>query len=308
MNRPPASTLAERVAAHIRESVPAVAPGLLSRFRQAPQQTTFPPKPALPEVLSSELLPTVEQTSRRSRTITLEPGRLQAVGTIDWTGTRNRHTEEFRIIKRNLLQQAFAMGRSQPGANVVMITSALPREGKTFVALNLALGIAIEPSYHVLLIDADTSRRGLTEIIAPGHRRGLLDLLGGNETDLSQVMLQTDIPNLAMLPAGDPRDSAAELLAGPRMHALLEEISVRYSDRIILIDAPPSLFSSDPAALSSSVGQIIMVIEANRTQRDQIERTLEMIKRCPQVSLLLNKIDALSVDSFGLYEPYFVGP
>lgn len=304
-----APTLVERAAEHLRKNVRRTAPGFATGFSGSLQQSVGPSTrgPIAPPLVPQMDTPRTKATGRAgSRTITLDRNRLRAAQVIDWTGPRTQISEEFRIIKRQLLRQAFpSPGAARAGANLVMITSARPGEGKTFTSLNLALGIATEPSRHVLLVDADTSRQGVGEVIGLGDQRGLLDVLSGNERELSQVMLRTDILNFALVPAGGARDDAAELLAGSRMAALLREMSLRYSDRIILVDAPPCLVSSDPLTLAGIVGQVLMVIEAERTQRDEIAFALEMVKDCQNVSLILNKVQVTNDVFLGSYGPYY---
>jgi len=305
-----APTLVERAAEHLRKNnVRRTALGFATGFSGSLQQSVGPSTrgPIAPPLVPQMDTPGAKATSQASsRTITLDRNRLRAAHVIDWTGARTQLSEELRVIKRQLLRQAFpSPGAARAGANLVMITSARPGEGKTFTSLNLALGIATEPGRHVLLVDADTSRQGVGEVIGLGDQRGLLDVLSGNERELSQVMLRTDIPNFALVPAGVARDDAAELLAGSRMAALLREMSLRYSDRIILIDAPPCLVSSDPLILAGVVGQVLMVIEAERTQRDEIAFALEMVKECQNVSLILNKVQVTNDVSLGLYGSYY---
>lgn len=304
-------TLVERAATHIRKNLRRTALGFAagsSGLRQ--QSVSSASRNAIVPLVASTTPPDMLGDTRptRSRAITLDHARLRASHVIDWIGPRTQLSEEFRIIKNKLLRQTFSpSGVTSAGANVVMVTSVRPGEGKTFTALNLALGIAIEPSRHVLLVDADTARQGLREATGLGNQCGLIDALSGDAGELSQVMLRTDIPNLALLFAGTERDDAAELLASSRMLVLLREMSTRYSDRIILIDAPPCTVNSDASALASLVGQVVIVIEAERTQRDEIKIALEMVKDCPNISLILNKVPAASSASLGLYGPYY-GP
>jgi len=304
-----APTLVERAAEHLRKNVRRTTLGFANGG--SPQQSVVstarvhgsPFSPPTPKAMPGGMAP----QRPTSRSIVLDYSRLQAAHVNDWSGPRTQVSEELRVIKRQLLRQAFPLPGVIRGddANLIMTTSARPGEGKTFAALNLAFGIATEPNRHVLLVDADTSRQGVGDVIGLRDQCGLLDVLSGKEPDLSRVILRTDIPNFALLPAGMARDDAAELLASPRMTALLREMSLRYSDRIVLIDAPPCLVSSDPMALAGSVGQVVFIIEAARTQRDEIEFALEMVKDCPNISLILNKVQVTDNASLGAYGPYY---
>jgi protein-tyrosine kinase len=299
-------SLVERAATHLRKTGHRPSLGF-SNGVAGPQ--LVPATPAQVIVGPPPLWDAPDAVAKRrttSRTIILDRSRLLAAHVVDLAGTRTRASEELRIIKRQLLRKAFAPPpATRAAANLIMVTSARPGEGKTFTSLNLAVSIAAEPNHHVLLIDADTARQGISQAIGLDEELGLLDVLGDNERELAEVMLRTDIPNLALLPAGVARDNTPELLAGPRMATLLIEMCARYSDRLVLIDAPPCLVSSDPAALAGRVGQVIMVVEAERTQRDDVEAALEMVKDCSNVSLILNRSRPLTRGSLGAYGSYY---
>jgi protein-tyrosine kinase len=306
MERVTPPSLVERAATHLRKIGPRPALGF-SNGVASPQLAPAAPTHVLPVPPAlRDARDVIAERRTTSRTIILDRGRLLAANVIDLAGTRSRASEELRVIKRQLLRKTFSSpSANRTGANLIMITSARPGEGKTFSALNIAVSIAIEPNHRVLLIDADTVRQGISQAIGLDEQHGLLDLLSDNEREVSDVILQTDIPNLAILPAGAARDDAAELLASPRMVALLSEMCARYSNRIVLIDAPPCLMSSDPAALAGMVGQVVMVVEAGRTQRDDVEAAIEMVKDCSDVSLILNRLQQTLHDSLGAYGSYY---
>src|SRR6185503_6711882 len=119
-------------------------------------------------------------------------------------------------------------------ANRIMVTSSLAGEGKSFVALNLALSIAMERDSTVLLIDADTTRPRLSQLAGIDSKYGLLDLLGSGKVDVANALFQTNVERLSLLPAGVPRRQATELLASAAMENLVEHLASRYSDRILI--------------------------------------------------------------------------
>jgi len=231
---------------------------------------------------------------RSKPTVAFDQDELTRVGIVGSSAMRSRVTEELRIIKRQLLSH-------EARADVIMVTSALPAEGKTFTALNLALSIAHEEDHHALLIDADGARQGLRRFLVAGDLPGLLDLAADPTIDVADVILGTEIPRLSVVLAGTHREHGAELLASQRMRSMIGEMAARYDDRVIVLDAPPCLVSSDPAALAAMVGQVVLVIEADRTQRAEVEGSLELLRACPRISLILNKRKALTGDSFGSY-------
>jgi receptor protein-tyrosine kinase len=188
-------------------------------------------------------------------------------------------------------------GRS---SRLIMVTSARPGEGKTFSALNLALAFASERDVKALLVDLDTQHSTLPRILGIPRERGLVDVLAGS-LELSDVLLDTNIGNLMILPAGRGGPHVPELLSSREMAALLDELTQRLSDRFIIIDTPPCMASSDAATLAPLVGQIVFIVEAHNTQQAEIEAALTMLSACPRISLLLNKSDTLASEHFGSY-------
>jgi receptor protein-tyrosine kinase len=232
----------------------------------------------------------------------LDRGRLAGFGIAIPSAARSRTVEEFRLIKRNLVgawSQKDLMA-DRRASRLIMVTSARPGEGKTFTALNLALAFASERSVKALLVDVDTQHSTTPEILGIERNKGIVDVLAGN-LELPEVLIQTNIPNLMILPAGRGGPHVPELLSSPEMGALLDEMTQRLPDHYLIIDTPPCMASSDAAALAPLVGQIVFVVEANNTQQGEIEAALSTLSTCPRISLLLNKSDSLATEHFGSY-------
>jgi exopolysaccharide/PEP-CTERM locus tyrosine autokinase len=241
--------------------------------------------------------------------LTLDRGRLASFGIGIPSSARSRTVEEFRLVKRNLMaawSPSDLTGDRRSG-RLIMITSARPGEGKTFTSINLALAFASERDAKALLVDVDTQHPGLPEIFGIPGEKGIVDVLAGN-LELSEVLIQTNLPNLMLLPAGRGGPHVPELLSSREMEALLVELMQRLSDRFIIIDTPPCMASSDAAALAPLVGQIVFVVEAHSTQQAEVEAALSMLSACPQISLLLNKSDTLASEHFGSYGYYYQSP
>jgi receptor protein-tyrosine kinase len=180
-----------------------------------------------------------------------------------------------------------------------MVTSAIPAEGKTFVALNLAMSIALEVDSTVLLVDADVANPCVMKNVGlPQDYKGLLDLLTSTDTKLPDVLLRTNVEKLSLLPSGTAHRRATEMLASETMASLLEEMASRYRDRILVFDAPPLLATTEARALASHMGQIIMVVEADRTAQVLVKHALETIESCPVVMMVLNKAPRPEVGSY----------
>ena len=243
---------------------------------------------------------------RISREVKIDRQRLAKSGITFALTERSRVAEEFRIVIRQILAKSQALEAENPSgpSRIIMITSARPREGKTFTAINLALAIASQRDFRVLAIDCDVERQSLTSVLGIEAERGLVDLLDDESGDMRDLLIRTDIQNLTILPAGRKRPGVPELLSSRRMRDVLTEMAQRYSDRYILIDAPPCLATSDPSILAGLVGQIVFVVEANRTQEPEIAESLRLLSTCPNISLVLNKTEGTSSEHFGSYGYY----
>jgi len=243
---------------------------------------------------------------RRSKEVEINLERLAAAGYVTPTAPRSRLADEMRVIKRPLISNA--QGKSAApieGSNLVMITSAIPGEGKTFMAINLAISIAMELDTTVLLVDADVARPAIPERLGLSQEKGLLDLLTGKNLDVADVLLRTNVDRLSILPAGTSHSRATELLASESMERLLAELASRYPDRILIFDAPPLLSSTESRVLATHMGQVVLVVEAERTPQSRVNQALAAIENCPVVMTVLNKIERSEVGSYyGYYGSY----
>ncbi len=199
-------------------------------------------------------------------------------------------SDEFRRIKRPLITNATsAAGDVVDHMNVIMIASALPNAGKTFCSMNLALSMSLERELNVLLVDADVAKRHITRELGLAEAPGLTDLLLDDSLGVEESLIRTDMNDIQVLPAGRGHRQATELLASDRMSAIIQELASRYSDRIILLDSPPLLITSEAQALASQVGQIALVVEAGQTTHQSLLQTLEVLDRDKAINCILNK-------------------
>lgn len=226
----------------------------------------------------------------RTRRVELDLNRMRELGMVTAAGGRTNLLEEFRIIKRPLLKRAFGeRGPKDNPANLIMITSSLPGEGKTYCAINLAMSIAMELDHTVLLVDADVARPSVLRTLGLPSQRGLMDILVDKNLDLSDVMLRTNVDTLAILPAGAATPRATELLASSTMTAMLHELANRYPDRIIIFDSPPLMLTSEARVLASHMGQIVVVVEAQTTTQHAVKESLQQLEGMNNVNLIYNK-------------------
>jgi exopolysaccharide/PEP-CTERM locus tyrosine autokinase len=235
--------------------------------------------------------------------VNISPASLAAQGIALPSAGLGRTVEEFRIIKRQILANASQVN-SAAGAHLnraVMITSAKPGDGKTYTAINLALSLAVERDLKVLLVDADVYRQSMLQYLGITAEAGWIDYISGSGHSFSDILLHTNIPNLSILPAGNGNAEVPELMSSRNMSAFVHEMAARYLDRFIIFDTLPCLASSEPAILSSLVGQTLFVVAANATSRDELDSSLRLISACPSVSLVLNKAEPLLNQEFGKY-------
>lgn len=230
-----------------------------------------------------------EAHARRSREISVDLDRLARLGYIIPGRERSRWAEEFRAIKRSALETVRSSAGKARHSNLIMVTSAVPGDGKTFCALNLALSIAAEVDTTVMLVDADVVQPAIMDRLGVlGDYKGLLDVLDGSVESLSDVLLRPNLPKLTVLPAGSARENASELLASVAMDRLLDELSSRYADRIVLFDAPPLLLTSEAKALAAKVGQLLMVVREGVTTVEDLTQAYAAVEAVPNVFSVLN--------------------
>jgi protein-tyrosine kinase len=225
-----------------------------------------------------------------SGTVKVNIERLRRQGIITPGGQRTQTAESFRRIKRHILANVANSKAGGPqNANLVLVTSSLPGEGKSFCAVNLAISIALEIDHTVLLVDADVAKPRILDVLGVQAERGLMDVLLDRRIEIGDVLLKTDIGKLSLLPAGTAHNHATEFLASDSMRVILREMAERYEDRIIIFDSPPILAASESAVLASRMGQIVMVVEAGRTSEAILKTALARIEPSNFVGLLLNK-------------------
>ncbi|MHB9103211.1 MAG: XrtA-associated tyrosine autokinase [Sulfuricella sp.] len=234
--------------------------------------------------------PTLSQGGRVSKQGMINLAKLRQLGMIIPDGERTQIAEEFRLIKRPLIMNAFNQGAGQVNnGNLIMVTSALAGEGKTFCAANLAMSIAMEMDHTVLLVDADVARPAIPDYLGLESGRGLMDVLLDDKLDLADVLIKTNVETLSILPAGSRHKRATELLASQAMSDLLREIARRYPDRVVIFDSPPLLLTSEARVLASQMGQIVLVVAAESTTQQAIKEALRQIETCDIINLIYNK-------------------
>ena len=244
------------------------------------------------------------ETSRddEDRLIRIDLERLQAGGIVDpHSDQRDQLAEEFRQIKLPLLRHIRGKTASAPHLehpNLVMVTSSVTGEGKTFTAINLALSIAMEKEMTVLLVDADVAKPEVTKRLGIEAKKGLTDILLG-EASVEEVLLHTNIPKLTLMPAGRRHPHATELLASSAMRALTDELAGRYADRVVIFDSPPLLMTTEARVLAMLMGQVLLVVEESKTPQPLVKEAASLLQEVEVVGVVMNKAHRLSRGLYG---------
>ena len=215
---------------------------------------------------------------------------LRAAGLVPPVLEERRLASQYRKIKRPLIAHATGRGVTRlPKGYLIMLASAMPGEGKTFTAFNLALSMANEKDLRVLLVDADVAKPQLSRLLGLEDERGLLDVLRDPQLGVESVIRQTDVPTLSFLPAGKSSADATELLASKRMEELAAQLGDRDGHRIVLFDTPPLIQTSESPVMVQMAGQVLVVVRAESTPQPVLLDALEHLQDHPAVSLVLNQ-------------------
>ena len=200
--------------------------------------------------------------------------------------------EEFRLVKRQLLiaSQRIAESSTPDKARTILVCSARPRDGKTFTAVNLALSIAAERDTEVLLVDADFAKPDVMARLGLDDGLGLLDALADSSIDVETLVVRTDVPNLSLLSAGTKTSSDTELLASARTRTVLARLLSADTRRIVIFDSPPALAASPASVLALMVGQVMLVVRADRTPENELRAAVSLLDGCDHIQLVLNAV------------------
>ena len=193
--------------------------------------------------------------------------------------------EQFKILRTNLLFPA-----SGKSPRTILITSAVPNEGKSFVAANLAVSVARHVNWNVLLVDCDLRRPSVHRIFGFGQGPGLSDYLS-DRMALPNLLLKTSVDHLTILPGGKTPHNPSELLSSERMSALIKEVTARYDDRLIILESPPPKLTAESAALARQVDGILLVVKYASTPREAATELISKLGRDKILGAIVNNFD-----------------
>lgn len=229
--------------------------------------------------------------SASTRVAEINRERLAANNFIVPDGAVTGLSEEFRIVKRQLLLAARG-GKgfeAVPHGERILVCAAHPDEGKTYCAINLALSMASEKDNRVLLVDADFAKPSVLSTLGIESGPGFMDALADSSVEAESFIIETDIEGLSILPAGSRTNQDTEYLAAARTAQIIDDLTRNDPSRIIIFDSPPALAASPASVLALHVGQVLMVVRADETTDSALRDALGLLSGCEHVQLLLNR-------------------
>ncbi len=208
--------------------------------------------------------------------------------------------ESFRTLRSRILHPATGIVPKS-----LLITSAIPGEGKSFVCANLGVALAQGVDQYCLMVDCDLRKPALHRLFGLSPSVGLVNHLRDKE-ELPSLLLPTGIETLSLLPAGPPPVNPSELLGSGSMARLIEELENRYDDRIILLDSPPVQAASETAVLARNVDGVVLVVRWGGSRREHLHKLVELIGPERIVGVVFNAFESNILDNkiFGSYEYY----
>jgi protein-tyrosine kinase len=239
----------------------------------------------------------------RARMLNIDLEALRSAGLLPPADQERQIAAEYRHIKRPLIDRVFGRGVERaPNGHLIMMASATPGDGKTFTSMNLAMSMALETDVGVLLVDADVAKPHISTILGVRNEPGLLDVLRDESLNVESVILPTNIPRLSILPAGTHSETATELLASERMRHIVSRLASFGPNRIVLLDSPPLMVTTESRALAGVVGQIVFVICAGRTPQRAVFDSLDLLGEGRPIALILNQVDGSQNDGYRYYD------
>jgi exopolysaccharide/PEP-CTERM locus tyrosine autokinase len=257
-------------------------------------------QPATPDVAAPGARPA------RGGTVALDFVQLRQDGRLAPEALSHQTEEEFRRIKWPILNAIAHREGARPAENnIVLVTSAIPGEGKTFTALNLALSFARDRDLEVLLVDGDVAQPSLTASLGLTGRPGITNLLRDTSLQLDDLVYSTNIPQLEVVPSGARQDNAPELFASARMAVIVAQLCARASPGVVIVDSPPVLATNEAQVMTRYAGQVLMVVRADYTEQRVLAEALTLIDRARPVSAVLNRVEPSLVSRY--YSHYYYG-
>jgi protein-tyrosine kinase len=241
---------------------------------------------------------------KSAKRLVLDTTAMRSRGYLPEEGKDRQFADHFRRIKRPLVDKALSGETAVGDPRVIMITSALPGDGKTFTSINLALSMALERDISVLLMDCDVAKRHVSEIVGLKEESGLLDALVDESMDIESLVVQTNMRGLSILPAGRRVEATAELLSSNRMRQIIAHLFARNPRRVLLLDSPPLLITNEGRTLVKNAGQVVLVVRAGYTARHAVQDAVGLFDPQQAGGIILNHVAVSGGDDYYGYGSY----
>jgi protein-tyrosine kinase len=246
----------------------------------------------------------LEETQSLAKHITVDNAALRDRGYFPERQKDRQFADQYRRIKRPLIEKAMREAATRSESRIVMVTSALPGDGKTFTSINLALSMAADRDVSVLLIDADVAKRHISAIFGLSEQPGLLDALVNEDMEAESAIVPTTTRGFSILPAGTPVAGPEELLSSYRMRTIMSTLCTRSPRRILLLDSPPLLVTNESRALLKIAGQAVLVVRADVTPRDAVQAAVGLFEPQHAGGVVLNQVVSRGAEGYYEYGSY----
>ena len=241
--------------------------------------------------------------------MTLDLEALRARGYVPEASVASQFANHYRRIKRPLIDKAgVAIASSELDRRVIMVTSALPGDGKTFTSINLAMSMALERDVSVLLVDCDVAKRHVSDIVGMQEEPGLIDALCDESVEIESLVSATNLRGLSILPAGTRTEGTPELLSSNRLRQLVAILCANAPRRLVLLDSPPLLITDEGRALTKIAGQIALVVRAGHTPRQAVIDAIALFRPEQAGGIILNHVNLSRSDKYYGYGYGSYGP
>jgi exopolysaccharide/PEP-CTERM locus tyrosine autokinase len=252
-----------------------------------------------------------EDATKVANRLLIDANALRASGYLPEASKDRQFADQYRRIKRPLIEKALSGDDAGGEPRIIMVASAVPGDGKTFNSINLAFSMALERDISILLIDSDVSKHHITDIFGLRQRKGLLDALTDESLDPETLVVTTSSRGFSILPAGTRVEGTAELMSSNRMRQIVATLCARNPRRILLLDSPPLLITNEGRALAKIAGQVVLVVRAGVTPRHAVQAAIGMFDEKQAGGLILNEVKVGFTEGYygyGAYGAYGDGP
>jgi protein-tyrosine kinase len=264
-------------------------------------------RPALggsaPKAVMGPMADDLDATKAANR-LAIDVNAMRAGGYLPEVSKDRQFADHYRRIKRPLIEKALSGNDAGGEPRIIIVTSAVPGDGKTFTSINLAFSMARERDISILLIDSDVAKHHITDIFGLRQRKGLLDALTDESLDPEALVVPTSSRGFSILPAGTHVDGTAELISSNRMRQIATTLCARNPRRILLLDSPPLLITNEGRALVKLAGQVVLVVRAGETPRHAVQAAIEMVDEKQAGGVILNQLKVGFTEGYYGYGAY----